>query len=78
MTSRSGNFFGSALDGFARYSERLLAALRMTENSLLRLRLLLLLHADFEAIHITGDTTGRAYRHEKAKRLLNWEPLEGR
>jgi nucleoside-diphosphate-sugar epimerase len=29
----------------------------------------------FEVINITGDTTGRAYRHEKAKRLLGWEPL---
>lgn len=33
-------------------------------------------HTGFEAIHVTGDTTGRAYHHEKAKRLLNWEPLQ--
>jgi nucleoside-diphosphate-sugar epimerase len=31
-------------------------------------------HAGFEAIHITGDTSGKAYRHEKAKRILNWQP----
>ena len=37
---------------------------------------LLLKHDSFEAIHITGDTSGRAYSHEKAKRLLGWEPLE--
>jgi nucleoside-diphosphate-sugar epimerase len=30
----------------------------------------------FEIIHITGDYTGRAYHHEKAKRLLHWEPQE--
>jgi nucleoside-diphosphate-sugar epimerase len=30
----------------------------------------------FEILHITGDYTGRAYRHEKARRLLGWEPLE--
>jgi nucleoside-diphosphate-sugar epimerase len=35
-------------------------------------------HEGFEVIHVTGDTSGRAYRHEKAKRLLGWEPLEGR
>ena len=35
-------------------------------------------HAGFEVIHTTGDTSGRAYKHEKAKRLLGWEPLEGR
>jgi nucleoside-diphosphate-sugar epimerase len=35
-------------------------------------------HEGFEIFHVTGDTSGRAYRHEKAKRLLNWEPLEGR
>lgn len=33
-------------------------------------------HSGFEIIHITGDYTGRAYKHEKAKRLLGWEPLE--
>jgi nucleoside-diphosphate-sugar epimerase len=33
-------------------------------------------HSGFEILHITGDYTGRAYRHEKAKRLLGWEPLE--
>lgn len=33
-------------------------------------------HSGFEVIHITGDYTGRAYHHEKAKRLLGWEPLE--
>lgn len=31
-------------------------------------------HKEFEIIHITGDRTGRAYRHEKAKKILNWEP----
>lgn len=35
-------------------------------------------HPDFEVIHVTGDTTGRAYRHEKARRLLGWQPEEGR
>src|SRR5262249_7620884 len=35
---------------------------------------LLLEHEGFEAIHLTGDTTGRAYHHEKAKRLLDWLP----
>jgi len=33
-------------------------------------------HQSFEAIHITGDTSGRAYRHEKARRLLGWQPLQ--
>jgi nucleoside-diphosphate-sugar epimerase len=33
-------------------------------------------HDGFEIVHVTGDTTGRAYHHEKAKRLLGWEPLE--
>ena len=33
-------------------------------------------HQGLEIIHITGDTTGRAYRHEKARRVLGWEPLE--
>lgn len=31
-------------------------------------------HKEFEIIHITGDVSGRAYHHEKAKRILNWEP----
>jgi nucleoside-diphosphate-sugar epimerase len=31
-------------------------------------------HDSFEIIHVTGDATGRAYRHEKAKRILGWEP----
>lgn len=31
-------------------------------------------HHQFEIIHVTGDRTGRAYRHEKAKQILNWEP----
>ncbi len=31
-------------------------------------------HREFEIIHITGDRTGRAYRHEKAKKILDWEP----
>jgi nucleoside-diphosphate-sugar epimerase len=31
-------------------------------------------HDSFEVIHVTGDTTGLAYRHEKAKRILDWEP----
>jgi nucleoside-diphosphate-sugar epimerase len=39
---------------------------------------LLLEHRSFDVIHITGDTSGRAYRHLKAKRLLGWEPLEGK
>jgi nucleoside-diphosphate-sugar epimerase len=33
-------------------------------------------HTGFEIIHVTGDTSGRAYKHEKAKRLLRWEPKE--
>lgn len=33
-------------------------------------------HAGFEIIHVTGDTTGQAYRHEKARRLLGWSPTE--
>jgi len=33
-------------------------------------------HTNYEVIHITGDFTGRAYHHEKARRLLGWEPLE--
>ena len=33
-------------------------------------------HTGFDVIHITGDTSGRAYHHEKAKRLLGWEPME--
>jgi nucleoside-diphosphate-sugar epimerase len=33
-------------------------------------------HDGFEIVHVTGDHTGRAYHHEKAKRLLGWEPLE--
>lgn len=33
-------------------------------------------HKSFELIHITGDTSGRAFRHLKAKRLLGWEPRE--
>ncbi len=37
---------------------------------------LLLDHDGFEVIHITGDTSGRAFKHEKGKRLLEWEPLE--
>ena len=37
---------------------------------------LLLEHDGFEVVHVTGDTSGRAYKHEKAKRLLGWEPLE--
>src|SRR5205823_11777902 len=37
---------------------------------------LLLDHHGFDVIHITGDTTGRAFHHEKAKRLLGWEPLK--
>ena len=37
---------------------------------------LLFEHRTFDIIHITGDTSGRAYRHHKAKRLLGWEPLE--
>jgi len=32
-------------------------------------------HDSLEIIHLTGDTTGHAYKHEKAKRLLNWEPF---
>jgi nucleoside-diphosphate-sugar epimerase len=35
-------------------------------------------HNGIEIFHVTGVTTGRAYHHEKAKRLLGWEPLEGR
>ena len=31
-------------------------------------------HTGIDIIHLTGDTTGRAYHHEKAKRLLHWEP----
>jgi len=31
-------------------------------------------HSEFEIIHITGDQTGRAFRHEKAKEILGWEP----
>lgn len=31
-------------------------------------------HSEFEVIHITGDQSGRAYHHEKAKRILGWEP----
>ena len=31
-------------------------------------------HQGLEIIHLTGDTTSRAYKHEKAKRLLHWEP----
>ncbi len=37
---------------------------------------LLLEHEGFEPIHITGDTSGQAYKHEKAKRLLDWQPRE--
>jgi nucleoside-diphosphate-sugar epimerase len=33
-------------------------------------------HDGFEIVHVTGDTSGQAYKHEKAKRLLNWEPQE--
>jgi nucleoside-diphosphate-sugar epimerase len=33
-------------------------------------------HTGFEVIHITGDTSGRAYKHEKAKAFLNWQPEE--
>ena len=31
-------------------------------------------HSEFEIIHITGDQTGRAYRHKKAKKILAWQP----
>ncbi len=31
-------------------------------------------HQGLEIIHLTGDTTGQAYHHQKAKQLLNWEP----
>ncbi len=33
-------------------------------------------HSGFEVIHVTGDTSGCAFHHEKAKRLLGWEPQE--
>ncbi len=31
-------------------------------------------HQGFEIIHLTGDTSGRAYKHEKANRLLGYQP----
>lgn len=31
-------------------------------------------HPGFEIIHITGDRSGKAYSHEKAKMILGWEP----
>jgi nucleoside-diphosphate-sugar epimerase len=33
-------------------------------------------HSSFEVIHVTGDTSGRAFHHEKAKQVLGWEPQE--
>jgi nucleoside-diphosphate-sugar epimerase len=33
-------------------------------------------HNGFEIVHVTGDTTGAAYKHEKARRLLGWSPVE--
>jgi nucleoside-diphosphate-sugar epimerase len=33
-------------------------------------------HSGFDALHITGDYSGRAYPFDKAKRVIGWEPLE--
>ena len=33
-------------------------------------------HEGFEIFHISGDYTGKVFSHEKAKRILNWGPME--
>jgi hypothetical protein len=33
-------------------------------------------HAGFDAIFVSGDTTGEYVNCAKAKRLLGWEPLD--